>query len=184
MILHGNVNGFVLCCLARGLAYHNCSFLSSPTLSRSNDELSDNSVLSLPPITTHSFLRMAHLNCRSLLSILDELLLFIQQYNVDVMKSSETWLDESVSDLEVCPNGYNLLIFRRHRNRRGGGVAVLLSSNVRCRVCPDISEGNIESLWIQLYPNTKRAVLVCCVYRSPSDYHFYYNLILECEKGF
>ena len=123
---------------------------------------------------------MAHLNCRSLLSTLDEVLLFIQQYDIDVMTLSETWLDESISDLEVCPN----LIFRWDRNRRGGGVAVILSSNIRCRVCPDLSKGNIESLWIQLYPNSKRAVLLCCVYRSPSDYHFYDNLILECEKGF
>ena len=33
------------------------------------------------------------------------------------------------------------------------------------------------------HPNTKRAVLLCCVYRSPSDYHFYDNLLVECEKG-
>ena len=95
---------------------------------------------------------------------LDEVLFFIQLYNVDVMTLSETWLDESASDLEVCPNGYNLLIFRRDRNRRGCGVAVLLSSNLRCRVCPDIFDSHIESLWIQLYPNTKQAVLVCCVH--------------------
>ena len=69
------------------------------------------------------------------------------------------------------------------RNRRGGGVTIILSNHIRCRVCPDISEGNVESLWIQLYPHTKRAVLLCCVYRSPSDYHFYDNFLVECEKG-
>jgi len=41
----------------------------------------------------------------------------------------------------------------------------------------------IESLWIELFPNTKRAVFLCCVYHSPSDYHFYDHLILECEKA-
>ena len=126
---------------------------------------------------------MAHLNCRSLLSNLDEVLLFIQTHNVDVMMLSETWLDDTVADLEVCADGYNLLIFRRDRNRRGGGVAIILSNHIRCKLCPDISEGNVESLWIQLYPNTKRAVLLCCVYRSPSDYHFYDNFLVECEKG-
>ena len=77
----------------------------------------------------------------------------------------------------------DLLIFRRDRNRRGGGVAIILSNHIRCKLCPDISEGNVESLWIQLYLNTKRAVLLCCVYRSPSDYHFYDNFLVECEKG-
>ena len=97
---------------------------------------------------------MAHLNCRSLLSNLDEVLLFIQTYNVDVMTLSETWLDDTVTDLEVCPDGYNLFIIRRDRNRRGGGVAIILSSDIRYKVCSDISEGSIESLWVQLYPNT------------------------------
>lgn len=59
---------------------------------------------------------MAHLNCRSSLSNLDEVLLFTQTHNVDVMTLSETWLVETVTDLEVCPDGYNLLIFRRDRN--------------------------------------------------------------------
>ena len=36
---------------------------------------------------------------------------------------------------------------------------------------------------MELFPNTKRAVLLCCVYRSPSDYHFYDHLIMECEKA-
>ena len=150
---------------------------------QSDDGASDNSLLSITPVTTHFFLRMAHLNFRSLLSKLDEVLLFIQRHNVDVMTLSETWLDETVTDLEVCPDGYNLLIFRRDRNRWGGGVAIVLSNHIRCRACPDISEGNVESLWIQLYPHTKRAVLLCFVHRSPSDYHFYDNFLVECEKG-
>ena len=172
------------CCLARGLPFHDCSFLASPVVSRCDNQAVDGSLLSLPPIVTNSFLRIAHLNCRSLLSNLEEVLLFIQTHKVDVMTLSETWLDETVTDLEVCPDGYNLLIFRQDRNRRGGGVAVILSSHIPCRVCPGISEGNIESIWMQLYPGSKRAVLICCVYRSPSDYHFYDNLLIECEKGF
>ena len=172
------------CCLARGLPFHDCSFLASPVVSRCDNQAVDGSLLSLPPIVTNSFLRIAHLNCRSLLSNLEEVLLFIQTHKVDVMTLSETWLDETVTDLEVCPDGYNLLIFRQDRNRRGGGVAVILSSHIPCRVCPGISEGNIESIWMQLYPGSNRAVLICCVYRSPSDYHFYDNLLIECEKGF
>ena len=47
----------------------------------------------------------------------------------------------------------------------------------------NLSEGNIESLWVELFPNSKRAILVCCAYRSPSDCHFFDNLMIECEKG-
>ena len=31
----------------------------------------------------------------------------------DIMTLSETWLDETVTDLEVCPVGYDLFIDRR-----------------------------------------------------------------------
>ena len=111
------------------------------------------------------------------------MLLFIQNHSIDVMTLSETWLDDTVSDLEVCPPQYGLNIVRRDRNRGGGGVAILFSSHVRFRSCFDLSYGNVESLWVELFPNSKRAVLLCCAYRSPSDYHFFDNLMVECEKG-
>ena len=38
----------------------------------------------------------------------------------------------TVSDLEVCADGYNLLIFRWDRNQRGGCISVILSSNIQC----------------------------------------------------
>ena len=64
----------------------------------------------------------------------------------DIMTLSETWLDETVTDLEMCPVGYDLFIDRRNTNQRGGGVAIILSSNIHCSVCSDTSKGNIESL--------------------------------------
>ena len=135
------------------------------------------------PSTTHSFLRIAHLNCRGLLAHHDDVLLFIHNHSIDIMTLSETWLDDTVSDLEVCPPHYDLNIVRRDRNRRGGGVAIIFSNRVRYRTCSDLSERSVESLWVELFPNSKRAILMCCAYRSPSDCHFFDNLMVECEKG-
>jgi len=117
------------------------------------------------------------------LAHLDDVLLFIQNHSIDIMTLSETWLDDTVSDLEICPPHYGLSIVRRDRNRRGGGVAVIFSNHVHYRSCFDLSEGNVESLWVELFPNSKRAALMCCAYRSPSDCHFFDNFMMECEKG-
>jgi len=57
------------------------------------------------------------------------------------MTLSETWLDESISNLEVCPD-IDMTIVRKDRNRRGGGVAIV----VRFRLCSNLSEGDVESL--------------------------------------
>ena len=62
------------------------------------------------PTTTHSFLCLAHLNCRSLLCKLDEILSFCHSNVVDIMTLSETWLDDSVADLEVCPSNYEFSV--------------------------------------------------------------------------
>ena len=179
-------------CLSRNLPFYDCSFLCSPDVKHIScspfrelsftDDIQQNP-FPLPPSTTHSFLTFAHLNCRSLLAHLDHVLLFIQNHSIDVMTLSETWLDDTVSDLEVCPPHYGLNIVRRDRNRRGGGVAILFSGHMRFRSCFVLSDGNVESLWVELFPNSKRAVLLCCAYRSPSDYHFFDNLMVECEKG-
>ena len=64
------------------------------------------------------------------------------------MTLSETWLNDTVSDLEVCSPHYDLNIVRRDRNHRGGGVAIIFSNRVHYRTCSDVSEGSIESLYM------------------------------------
>ena len=46
-----------------------------------------------------------------LLSSINEVVSFIQQYSVDVVTSSETSLDETVTDLKMCSGLYNLFIY-------------------------------------------------------------------------
>jgi len=53
------------------------------------------------PSLIHLFMKVAHLNCRSLLSKSDEVFMFMRDNCIDINTLSETWLDESVSDAEV-----------------------------------------------------------------------------------
>jgi len=76
-----------------------------------------------PPLI-HSFMKVAHLNCRSLLSKSNEVFMLMRDNCIDIMTLSETWLDESVSDAEVFSDNSNLTVIRIDRNRRGGGVAI------------------------------------------------------------
>lgn len=86
----------------------------------------------------------------------------------------------TVSDDELCStSGYSII--RRDRNRRGGGVAVLISPSIRYRPRYDLSEGGIETLWLELFPDTKRSMLVCCAYRPTFQHNFYECLLSECE---
>ena len=89
-----------------------------------------------------------------------------------------------IQDSEVCPVGYSIV--RNDGNGNGGGVAFSVSERVRYKPCIDLCNGHIESIWIQLYPISKRSVLFRCTYKPPScscvDY--YEELSLECDNGF
>ncbi len=69
---------------------------------------------------------VAHVNIRSLLPSIDEMFLFLIEEKVDLMAISETWLCSDVSDAEICRN-YNYTVIRSDRDRRGGGVALLMA---------------------------------------------------------
>ena len=85
--------------------------------------------------------------------------------------------------LEVCSPHYDLNIVIRDRNRRRGGVAIIFPNCVHYLTCSDLSGGSVESLWVELFPNSKRAILMCYAYRSPSDCHiFLITLWLSVRK--
>ena len=47
----------------------------------------------------------------------------------------------------------------------------------------ELSVGGIETMWIEVFRTSKQATLLCCVYRPPSQYTFFDNLLSECETA-
>ena len=132
---------------------------------------------------------VTHLNARSLLPHMDEISLLATNHLIDVITLSETWLDETwldetwldetVSDAEVSLPGYSLL--RNDRNQHGGGVATLISTSIKFVPRPDLKSSPIETLWIEIFPRSKRSTLICCAYRPPSHSGFFNDLLNECD---
>ena len=75
--------------------------------------------------------RIAHLNCHSFLLHKEEVFSLMRDYHLDVLALSETWLDDTVSDVEVLPPGCERSLLHQDRNRHGGGVAFLISNYLR-----------------------------------------------------
>ena len=70
---------------------------------------------------------LLYLNARSVLSKLDELLVLCDVHNYHVC-IVESWLSEGVSNTELYIPGYN--IFRRDRDRHGGGILIFVKSEL------------------------------------------------------
>ena len=67
--------------------------------------------------------KMASLNITSLLKHIDELRVFLNDQNIDVLAINETRLNDSIFDQEVKVQGYDIISRDRSTNGRfGGGV--------------------------------------------------------------
>ena len=139
-------------CLVGECPFFNCSVLSSPGGTHTSQQFSDTSTsgeggqFSLSSTVVRGSLQFVHINARSLLSIIDDIFDLLSRGNIDVLALSETWLDETVMDSEICPIGYTLI--RRDRNRCGGGVAVYLSERVSYTIHTPVNSGSIDQSWI------------------------------------
>ena len=188
-------------CLLNELPYKDCSVISNFSSHSARDFANGSSSCSLSAsypleparsLTPTTFLfndlkspsiHIAHLNVRSLLPIIDDVHSLIVSEKIDILALSETWLDDTITDSEICLDNY--YIVRKDRNRRGGGVAFFVSNHLRCKPCYDLCISNIESVWIELFPGSKRSMLLCCTYKSPStsNIEYYDNLLSECDNS-
>ena len=119
----------------------------------------------------NSRITIAHLHVRSLKSR-DHFVLVkesILANKFDVFTISESWLDDSVSDLEIGVPDYNL--YRLDRvTKKGGGVCVYVSRNYKTQVLSDISyitQSGFHQLWLNVQVGMLKTFAVCAVYRPP-----------------
>ena len=117
-------------------------------------------------------MKFCHVNIRSLLKLssdgprTDKLQLFLNDNDVDVCALSETHLDSKIDADLINIAGYN--IFRKDRNRSGGGVCFYVRENLSVKCLSELSIDGIETLWMQINAGTKVAIFGVC-YRPPNQ---------------
>ena len=112
------------------------------------------------------------LNARGVLNKRDPLKIVLNDIKkdnrVDVVLLVETWLSKTTAKRFMIP-GYKFLSSHR-KNKKGGGVGVLVSQDLDCRPRPDLSMNipNFESLTVEIKTHSN-SILVCSVYRPPNS---------------
>ena len=92
---------------------------------------------------------VSHLNIRSILLKHDELQVFLESFTkASVFGLSESWLDEDVLDAELVVAGFTR--YRKNWNRKGGGILVYISEDVRSVRRQDLEDEGIEAMWIEV----------------------------------
>ena len=115
--------------------------------------------------------KIAHLNVRSL-KCRDHFLLVketILSNKFDVFTISGSWLDASVSDLEIEVPGYN--IYRVDRsNKTGGGICAYVLNTYCTELMGDISDistTGFHQLWLKIQVRNLKSIIICTGYRPP-----------------
>ena len=120
---------------------------------------------------SNSNLTIAHLNARSL-KCRDHFVLVketIVDNKFDVFTISESWLDNSVNDLEIEVPDYNLYRIDR-QNKKGGGICAYISRNYKTELIRDISHVTslgFHQLWLKVQVKKLKSFVVCTTYRPP-----------------
>ena len=106
------------------------------------------------------------MNVRSICAKKLDLFAYLAAYPYDIVAITETFLDSSIEDVEFAPHSYS--VFRRDRNRHGGGVMMLVRDHIPVTRRLDL-ETDCEILWLQLAARGCEAFLFGVYYRPPGN---------------
>ena len=126
-------------------------------------------------------LKLIVINFQSMSNKKAELEAIIDQSRPDLIASTETWLDPSMPDSEITPEGFQ--VHRKDRkNETYGGVLLLYREDLNITRREDL-EGKGEILWCQLDITNRRPLLIGTVYkRKHSDIQTVENLDKSLQK--
>ena len=130
---------------------------------------------------------IAHLNVQSINNKFDLVQIQIKQMGFHVFSLSETWLNENTPDRFLSVDGYNLVRWDRswmedgcNLTKRGGGVAVYIKEDLTFAQLGlhqyNVSNKNVECLWISVIRENAKDMVVGIVYRPPGG-----NVETFCE---
>ena len=115
-------------------------------------------------------IKACHLNVRSLRNKTSALSDFVLSNDLDVVGVTETWLRPSDTQGlmdEITPAGFQLHQVPR-KNKKGGGVAVLVRNGIDSVHCQTDRRETFEHITVKLSDRQSSQLLVHVIYRPPS----------------
>ena len=127
-------------------------------------------------------LTVASWNICSVVRKLDDLKLLLEKSSIDILCLNETFLNDSILNLELQINGYNFIRLDRNPNsgkQGGGGLLIYYKSNRNVNLIQNshLCTPDVELCWIELSLPNSRPTYICPVYRAPDGSNLKF---LEC----
>ena len=93
-------------------------------------------------------LQDGYLNISSLIKHIDELRIFMQDENFDILSINETKLDNNIRNEEVEIKGYDRI--RKDRNRNGGVVAIYVRNVIPYTMRNNLFVNDVEAICLEV----------------------------------
>ncbi|XP_078580162.1 uncharacterized protein LOC144864186 [Branchiostoma floridae x Branchiostoma japonicum] len=98
-----------------------------------------------------------------------------------VLCVTETWLSSEIVDRDIELEGYQ--VYRKDRNRHGGGVMMYVSDSLYTTRRGDLENDEIESIWCDV-TKANTNLLINCSYRPPSADDTFFDLFeIQIQKA-
>ena len=110
-------------------------------------------------------MKIVCLDVNRLLPKLDQIRIFFEAGNIDVIAVNETKLDSQIGDNEIQMDGYDIV--RKDRNKFGGGVCLYIKNQFNYTVRNDKMHEQLENIIIKIKKPNPVPIFVCTWYRPP-----------------
>lgn len=154
------------CKLNIGLHLLNASMAASCLIMLAGDASSNPGPGAINLLKARGF-TVAHLNTRSIVNKMDDIVLLNQVKPFDIFMVSDTWLNPDISDSEVSLPGYTLARHDRSE-KHGGGTAIFIRDGIPYKHRTDLTDSTAETCWIEINRPKCKKLFVCCAYRPPA----------------
>ena len=136
----------------------------NPEPNRTNHQLTENL-----KVFRNRGLHFLHLNTNSLLPKIDDLREIVKASNSKVVGITESKLDDSINDCEICIEGYNII--RRDQNTKGEDMVCYVSTKI-CFNAKNCILNKIDNIFTELLIPKTKPITVGIIYKPPEELRF------------
>lgn len=139
--------------------------------------------LSLNDLATKRGLKIVNLNIRSLFPKIAQVEALLEDEGIDVFNLNESWLSPSISNNLLRVNNYKLYRQDRALNKKGGGLCVFVSKNLKINVQTydnlNVSNEHMELLVLTIQQKCTKPITLVSVYRPPQGKQTVFIVLLR-----
>ena len=133
----------------------------------------------LSNISRNKRMKMPHQNIRRLFNKIPDIQIILHEFNLHVLTLSETHIncnnyndEDSLYDIPGCD-----FIKKNRIKGPDGGVAMYISNTLKWQRRYDLERDDLESIWIEIFPQNTKSFLLSTIYRPPDGSKYLFKSV-------